>query len=299
MSKPVVFVIGASGNVGSATVQALAEKYATKVEIRAGARNPEKADKLKIIFGISVVKAEMGSPELKTTLRGVDTLFIVTPGVENNLKAELVISTAKSAKEAGVKHQVIVSVPTAADSHRDSLLGRGFNEIETSVKALGVTYTILRLPMFYENYFGFKDTIKGEGAIFWPADPSKKFCAAPVGDIGKAAAAILVNPAKHANKTYTIVSDHHSYGDLAAAIGEVLGKTVTYNRISYDAAKQAFLGMGLPEWQVGLFMEFVKLLDNEDPVICVTNATDYNLITGEHPTSLKAWVNQVKEAFEE
>ena len=295
MSKPVVFVIGASGNVGSATVQVLAEKYINEIEIRAGVRNPDKADKLKAIAGISVVKAEMGSPELKATLCGVDTLFIVSPGVEN--RAELVIPTTQSAKAAGVKHQVVVSGPTA-DSHRDSLLGRGFNKIETSVKALGMTYTMLRLPMFFESYFGFKDTIKGEGAIHWPADPSKKFSAVSVGDIGKAAAAVLVNPAKHANKTYTIVSDHHSYGDVAAAFGEALGKTVTYNRISYEAAKQAFLGMGFPEWQLRVLMEFFKLIDNDDPVLYTTNASDYNLITGEQPTNLKAWVTQVKGAFE-
>ena len=294
MSKPVVFVIGASGNVGFATVQVLAEKYATKVETRAGVRNPDKADKFKAIAGVSVVKAEMGSPELKTTLQGVDTLFIVTPGAEN--RAELVISTAKSAKEAGVKHQVVVSVPTA--DNQDILFGRQLSEIETSVKALGVTYTMFRLPVFFENYFGFKDTIKGQGAIYCPVDPSKKFCTASVGDIGKAAAAILVNPAKHANKTYTIVSDHHSYGDVAAAFGEALGKTVTYNRVSYDAAKQAFVGMGFQDWQAGGLMELFKLIDNEDPAVSTIDASDYNLITGEQPTSLKAWVTQVKGAFE-
>ena len=48
MAKPVVFVIGASGNIGSATVQALSAKYSDKVEIRAGVRNPDKADKLKV-----------------------------------------------------------------------------------------------------------------------------------------------------------------------------------------------------------------------------------------------------------
>ena len=47
MAKPVAFVIGASGNVGSATVQVLSSKYADKVEIRAGVRNPDIADKLK------------------------------------------------------------------------------------------------------------------------------------------------------------------------------------------------------------------------------------------------------------
>ena len=48
MAKPVVFVIGASGLIGSATVQALSAKYSDKVEIRAGVRNPDKADKLKV-----------------------------------------------------------------------------------------------------------------------------------------------------------------------------------------------------------------------------------------------------------
>ena len=48
MAKPVVFVIGASGNVGSATVRVLSAKYSDKVEIRAGVRNPDKADKLKV-----------------------------------------------------------------------------------------------------------------------------------------------------------------------------------------------------------------------------------------------------------
>ena len=48
MAKPVVFVIGASGLIGSATVLALSAKYSDKVEIRAGVRNPDKADKLKV-----------------------------------------------------------------------------------------------------------------------------------------------------------------------------------------------------------------------------------------------------------
>ena len=111
MSKPVVFVIGASGNVGSATIQALAAKYASRVEIRAGVRNPDKADKLKSIPNVSVVKAEMGTAELENTLKGVHSLFIVTPGVIN--RAALTIATAESAKKAGVNHQLIVSIPTA------------------------------------------------------------------------------------------------------------------------------------------------------------------------------------------
>jgi uncharacterized protein YbjT (DUF2867 family) len=294
MSKPVVFVTGATGNVGYATVQVLAAKYAGQVEIRAGVRNPDKADKLKAIAGVSVVKAVMGSAELSNTLKGVHALFLVTPGAAN--RAELAILTAKSAQKAGVKYQVVVSVLTA--DNQDHLFGRQLTQLETAVKELGVTYTFLRLPMFFENYFGFKDTIKSASAIYCPADPTITFSPVTVSDIANAAAAILISPAKHADKTYNIISDRHNFNDVAAAFGEALGKTVTYNRVSYDAAKPVLLGAGFPEWQVDGGLELYKLVDCVDPVITTTNVGDYTLITGEQPTSLKAWIAQVKGAFE-
>ena len=84
MSKQVIFVIGATWPIGSATVQALSAKHAGKVDIRAGVRNPDKADQLKALPGVTVVQATMGDTDnLVGTLKGVDALFIVTPGVEN------------------------------------------------------------------------------------------------------------------------------------------------------------------------------------------------------------------------
>ena len=275
-------------------MQVLAEKYGSKVEIRAGVRNPAKADKLKAISGVSVVKAEMGTTELKNTLKDVDSLLIVTTSVEN--RAELAISTAKLAKEAGVKHQVVVSAITA--DLQDTLFGRQFNQIETAVQALGVTYTFLRLPSFFENYFSFKDTIRNVSAIYAPMDPSKTFSQASVGDIGRAAAAVLVNPVKHTNKSYDIVSDCRSYREVAAVFSEVLGKTVTCNRVPYDSTKQALLGVGQPEWQVDGFIEFLKLVDSGSSIPNTADVSDFNLITREQPTSLKAWVAEVKGAFE-
>ena len=49
--------------------------------------------------------------ELVGTFAGVNALYINTPGVEN--RAELAVATAEAAKEAGVKHVVVVSVPSA------------------------------------------------------------------------------------------------------------------------------------------------------------------------------------------
>ena len=119
MAKPVVFVIGASGNIGLATLHVLSTKYTDKVEIRAGVRDPDKADKVKAIAGVNVVKAAQGDKtQLVKVFEGVTSLFIVVPGTEN--RTELSTKTAEAAKEAGVKHLVVVSVLTAKQSLENS-----------------------------------------------------------------------------------------------------------------------------------------------------------------------------------
>ena len=90
MARPVVFVIGASGKIGSSTVSALSSKYRDVVEIRAGVRHPDNAYHLKSLAGVAVIKACMGSPDLVETFKRVDRLYIVTPATED--RAQLAIS---------------------------------------------------------------------------------------------------------------------------------------------------------------------------------------------------------------
>lgn len=69
MTKPVVFVLGASRSIGASTVASLAAKYADKVEIRAGVRNPEKADEIvKSLPGVKLVQATIGDDALLQVL---------------------------------------------------------------------------------------------------------------------------------------------------------------------------------------------------------------------------------------
>ena len=291
MAKPVVFVIGASGLVGSSTLKVLSEKYSDTVEIRAGVRNPNKAENLKSLLNVAVTRAEMGDAALKDTLRGVDTLYIVTPGTEH--RVPITIATAEAAKEAGVKHILVISVTIS-----DTFFGRQYSKLNSAVKTLGVPYTFLNLPFFVDNNLWFKDSIKEQGAIYYPVDGTKPFISAVVSDIAKASAVILVNPEKHVNETYEIISDYHTYEDIAAAFSEALGKKVTYNRTLYDETKQVLLALGLPEWQITAILELCKLIDNGAPEIIPTDRSDFHKLTGEEPTSLKTWISQVKGAFQ-
>ena len=294
MAKPVVFVIGASGYIGLATLQGLSTKYADKVEIRAGVRDPEKADKVKAIAGVKVVKASQGDKaHLVTVFSGVASLYIVVPGSEN--RAELSIKTAEAAKEAGVKHLVVVSVLTA--EHTDTIFGKQCGEIEGAISKLGVPYTFLRLPLFVENYFAFKESIQKMSTIISPVDPTKPFTTVVVSDAGKAAAAILVDPSKHANRTYPIVSNRHTYNDVAKAFSEVLGKEVTITTNSYEEAKKFMMGLGLPEWQVNGVLELYKLIDSGSSSTNQATMSSFKDITGEEPTGLQDWVKAVAPAF--
>ena len=295
MGKPVVFVIGASGNIGKATVQSLAAKYSNEVEIRAGVRNPEKADKLKNIPGLTVVQATMGDKEnLKTTLRGVDALYIVTPGVQN--RTHLTVATAEAAKDAGVKHLLVVSVNIARLAN--TIFGGQFNEIEDEIGKLEVPHTFLRLPYFVDNFWGFKDQIVNEGTIYYPIGPEKLFTPVVVEDAGKAGAAILAHPSKHAGKTYNLVSDRITFGDIATTFSDALGKQITYTHITYEAAKKSFLELGFPEWQINGILEQFKLFDSGAPETNTANLSDYETITGGKPTTVKAWVSKNAPGFQ-
>ena len=294
MSKPVIFVIGATGDVGTTTLQALSNKYAGMFDIRAGVRNPDKADKLKDMAGVTLVQATQGDKDnLVGIFKSVDALYIVTPATEN--RAELVIKTAEAAKLAGVKFLLVLSVTTA--DLTDSILGRKFKEIELAVAKLDVPHAFLRRSLFMETYWSFRDSIRSQSCICSPVDPSKPFTPVVVEDAGKAGAAILVDWQKHVNKTYTIVSDRHSFDDVVKAFSDTIGKEVKYVRMSYDAAKQSQLQAGLPEWQVDGILEWFKLIDSDSPATNQASLADFERLTGEKPTNLSAWLAKVGGAF--
>ena len=294
MAKPKVFVIGASGQVGSATVRALSTRFSDKLDIRAGVRNPDKADNLNGIKGVTVVRAEMGvKGELVNTFKGVDALYIVTSGTEN--RAELTITTAEAAKEAGVKYILVVSVCSA--DNPDTVFGKQFSEIEVAVSKLGVSYVILRLPWFLENFLSDKSAIREISQLSLPVDPTKHIPFIAVEDAGLASAVILADPKKHVNKTYNIVSNRHSFDEVAAVFTEALGKEVKYVRVQYEDVKKTLLGNGMPQWRVEGMLGYLKLVDGGLEEADVPETGDFERITGEKPTFLKEWVSKVKGAF--
>ena len=295
MSKPTVFVLGCSGSIGSATVRALSRKYSDTLNILAGTRDTasEKVASLRSLPGVTILHADMNNKEgLRDLLTGVTSLFIVTP--TNGFR--LAIGAAEVAKVSGVKHILTVSVLTVELT--DTIYGKQYGELESSVKHLQIPYTFIRLPPFVDNYWAYKRPIQQNSSFSTPADPTKPFSAVVVEDAGKAAAAIMAEPEKHYGKTYKLISNRHTLNELAAAFSQVLGKNVKYERISYNDCRRRLVEVvGFSEEDADGILEIYRLTDEECPMVDDPEMSHFNQITGEKPTSLKEWVNEVTPAF--
>ena len=295
MSKPTVFVLGCSGSIGSATVRALSRKYSDTLNILAGTRDTasEKVASLRSLPGVTILHADMNNKEgLRDLLTGVTSLFIVTP--TNGFR--LAIGAAEVAKASGVKHILTVSVLTVELT--DTIYGKQYGELESSVKHLQIPYTFIRLPPFVDNYWAYKRPIQQNSSFSTPADPTKPFSAVVVEDAGKAAAAIMAEPEKHYGKTYKLISNRHTLNELAAAFSQALGKNVKYERISYNDCRRRLVEVvGFSEEDADGILEIYRLTDEECPMVDDPEMSHFNQITGEKPTSLKEWVNEVTPAF--
>lgn len=295
MAKSRVVLIGTTGYVGTATVKVLASQYESSADVVAVTRDPATAAS-KGIAGpnVSVVAGGLDDPKgLVPTLQNATSAFVITPGHID--RTQLAINGVNAAKEAGVPHIVVISVSTSGIN--DTIFGRQFDELEKHVKATGVSYTLLRLPLFIDNNWANVKSIKENSAIYGPADPDKKFTPIAVQDVAEAAAKILVSPADHKNQTYDLRAPAFSHTELAAAFSKALGKEVKYVQVPFEAAKQAFLSLGFPEWQTDGVMELYKLINSGS---AVTNGahSDVEKIIGRPATTIEAWTEQVKGGFQ-
>ena len=288
---PKVLVLGASGYVGKATLAALVKRHGSKVDVYAGVRDPRKFETM---VGVNVVKADMGDQkELTVLLRDFDRVFIVTPGHQD--RTRLALNALEACKDASVEFALVLSVPTVGT---DTIFGKQFKPIEDALKTSGLKgHAIVRLPLFIDNNFANVQSIKSNATFYDARNAYKTHTPVAVSDVGKAAADILAKPKKHYNKTYTLVMPPFNLIDLSKAFSQEIGKQVLVTTVTYDKAKESFLEMGFPEWQVDGILELYRSIDEGKPGTLSRHLDDIKHITGEPATSMEQWVAQNAASF--
>ncbi|MFC3148727.1 NmrA family NAD(P)-binding protein [Piscinibacterium candidicorallinum] len=238
-----ILVTGASGTIGSTLVKLLSEAGANFEVLRSkGAATP----------GTRVASYE-DVAALTEAFRGVDTLFLLFPLVENKL--QLAKNAAAAAKAAGVKH-IVRSSGAGADPASPFALPRLQGEIDAVITATGIPSTFIRPAGFMQNFASFMAGQVQSGTVYAAqgANGGEAQSLIDARDIAAVAATILLDPAPHAGRAYTLTGGESLTTQQALdVIGAAAGHPVKYQPVRFEDAVAAMNGMGMPAWMVNLF----------------------------------------------
>lgn len=241
-----VLVVGATGNIGKEIVAELARLG--EVNIVAGSRDVARArEQFQDRHEVRVVELDTERPDtLRPALQGVDTVLQVNP--MSPAMVQQARALVEAARQAGVGHLV-----------RSSLMGAG--EPEPISEAVwhgdadqvfadsGIPFTLLRPNQYFQNFISARNnqTIRTQGFIALPLGTSR-VSNIDTRDIAEIAARVaLASGTEHHGKAYVLTGTEAStMAEVAQAMGEALGKPVSYVAVEPEKFRTALLGAGLP-----------------------------------------------------
>lgn len=203
-----VVVFGATGLLGSSVARALLEDpFRFKVKCVTRRSSSDKARKLAEL-GAIIVTADLDDPKsLDRAVEGCDTMFLTTHFWEDKNKEKEVIrglNAIDAAVHANIRHlvfngsELVKKYVGKECNHLDSKAG-----IEEYIREVGLTYTIIRLPFWYENFFTVFKPHKVKHGVYAIALPMEgnDMEAVSVEDVGECVATIFNKPKLYAGKT--------------------------------------------------------------------------------------------------
>jgi uncharacterized protein YbjT (DUF2867 family) len=153
-----------------------------------------------------------------------------------------------AAVRAGVRRIVRCSV-LGADTPDELVEGAWHNAGDEAVRRSGIAYTILRPNQYFQNFSNGRaaQTVRDQGALYLPLEN----CAVSnidTRDIAAIAAEVALAPGdEHHGREYDLTGGSaQTMAEVAAALGEALGKPVQYVAVPEAPVRESLLGAGLP-----------------------------------------------------
>lgn len=279
-----IVVTGATGNVGSPLVAALAS---AGEQVTAVSRRPPDAA---LPVGVRHRTADLADPEsLPPVLDGADALFLLIAG-ELLVAGEKPQAIIERAEACGVRRVVLLSSQAAvtrpeAASHARL---RGF---EDAVRNSSMEWTILRPGGFASNAFAWAETIR-----------ARRTAAAPFGDVGlpvvdpsdiAEVAAVILRDGGHPGHAYELTGPAPvSPREQVRAIGDALGDPVRFIELSRAEARERMLRFMPAPVADGTLAILGEPTARERRV-----SPDVERILGRPPRTFAEWARRTSAAF--
>lgn len=147
-----------------------------------------------------------------------------------------------AAAQANVELLVYASMLRATES--PLALAGDHVATERAIAASGLPSVLLRNDWYTENYAGDLAQAAETGAVVAATGAGRVASASSI-DYADAAAVVLIEDG-HAGRVYELAGDvAWSYADLAAAMAQVLGRSVEYRSLSFEERASELTGAGL------------------------------------------------------
>jgi uncharacterized protein YbjT (DUF2867 family) len=244
---------------------------------------------------VDVVEGSHGDPALvDEAFAGADAVFWLTPPDPRARSVDAAyVEFTRPATEAfrrqGVKRVVGVSALGRGTPLADHAgFATASHAMDDLIAGSGAAYRALCNPSFMDNILRQADAIANQGLFFGPIDADRKLPSVATRDIAASASRLLLDESWSGVEEVPLLGPEDvSFNDMGQIMSDVLGKEVRFQRITFEAYKERFLGLGMSEamaqGQTDMAWAKNQGLDN------AVKRTPENST----PTSFRQWAEQV------
>ncbi|RYX99989.1 SDR family oxidoreductase [bacterium] len=280
-TKETILITGATGHLGSNTINFLLEKIEPS-QVIALVRDESKASGLKE----KEVDIRIGNYDdivsLDKSMEGVTKVLLVA-GTDEENRLQQHKNVIDAAKKAGVK---FIAYTSRTLKDRDTIVNKlmeGHFQTEDYIKESGLNYAIFRNVLYMDAIPQFVGAKVFETGIFLPAGQGKVPFAVRQ-EMAEAIANVLISDID-GNKIYNFTaSQSYSFDDIALTLTELSGKNVKYISPDKSVFESKMKERGLPELIIQKITGFLTDIKNgqEDEI-----SADLENLLGRKPKSLK------------
>ena len=277
-----VLAVGAAGKFAGLVVPELAKRGA---KVRGFVRNPDEIKTAKATGAAEVIVGDLADEaSVRAAMKDVDRVFYIAPAFLPH-EAEVGVSVVDAANYAGVRRFVFSSVIHPILSGLANHIHKA--PVEEALLTSGMEYTFLHPTVFFQNFTDSWPRIVGTGGVAEPWSTQTRFSRVDYRDVAEAAAIALTEDRLLFGTFELCAEGWHNREDVAAIIGEVLGRPITAARVDPKMAA-ASAGPGAPALQ--------KMFDWYDKRGLQGNALALRAILGREPRTLRAFFAELAAA---
>ncbi|SEK50598.1 Uncharacterized conserved protein YbjT, contains NAD(P)-binding and DUF2867 domains [Chitinophaga rupis] len=245
-----ITITGSLGNIGRRLTETLTAKGH---RVRVVSHDPAKAAAIEALNAIPVIGSIEDADLLLRAFEKADAVFTMIPPnyTSKDLRAYMKAAGERYANaitQTGVQH--VVNLSSIGAHMPDGPGPAGANHyVEARLNALKDTHVLhLRPGMFYTNFFGAMGMIKHQHIIGNNFDATVNMVLSHPADIAAAAAEALDTLNFSGKQVRYIAGDEKNGGQIAAALGEAIGKpNLQWIGFSDEDMLQGMLQNGLSE----------------------------------------------------